>query len=148
MSKWGCLITAFSKASKIDEANLLHRLGHDGSAIAFPDYPEPYNRRSFHVQEIVDALFPDFYIMEIEPEPMLSSGSNIIPIYINNVAKERLMRYINAYPSVLIGHHAIRPDSRHAVAYLEGQIHDVYGRYNISEFKVWTAYICIKRRKD
>ena len=56
---------------------LLAWLGHDGSDIIWPDKPEPHNRRSFHIQEMVRyCIALDVAAIRIECIPMsVSYGS-------------------------------------------------------------------------
>ena len=70
-NRWSCLLTAMSMVLDVDEELLISELGHDGSAIIFENLPEPYCRRSFHIQEFVYlCYYRNIALIGIEPCPV------------------------------------------------------------------------------
>lgn len=53
---WSCVPTAFAMVLDMPVEDLIKETGHDGSEILYEDLPEPFRRRSFHLQEIVYIL--------------------------------------------------------------------------------------------
>jgi len=53
--RWQCAATAFAMALDYPVADLMSRLGHDGSEVAFPDLPEPARRRGHNIYELIEA---------------------------------------------------------------------------------------------
>src|SRR5262245_26456549 len=55
-NRWSCLPTAFATIADIPVDELITEIGHDGSEIIDSTRKDPFCRRSFHVQEIIDVL--------------------------------------------------------------------------------------------
>jgi hypothetical protein len=54
---------------------IIDRIGHDGSAIAWPAQPEPLCRRAFHIQEILYAAHQlGFSVMPVQLNPTITNG--------------------------------------------------------------------------
>lgn len=51
-NRWSCLPTAFSIVYDIPLEVVIERIGHDGSAILWPDLPEPLCRQGFIIEEL------------------------------------------------------------------------------------------------
>lgn len=72
---WSCLATAFAMVLEVPVAHVFDYVGHDGGDVVWPDLPEPYKRRSFHIQELVRvAHLLGYSCTPFEPSPMLASG--------------------------------------------------------------------------
>lgn len=56
-NKWSCLPTAFAIVLERPVQEIIQLLGHDGSEVVWPHLPEPYCRRSFHIQELIYACY-------------------------------------------------------------------------------------------
>ena len=70
VSPWSCLAESAAMALEMEYDDLIAELGHDGSAIVFPDLPEPGRRQAFHAQEIIDiALRRGIAVTAIEALP-------------------------------------------------------------------------------
>ena len=54
---WSCLPTSFAMAIGYPVEDLITLIGHDGSPIQWPQFPEPKCRRGFHHQECVSAVW-------------------------------------------------------------------------------------------
>lgn len=52
---WSCLAASFATILGCSFKGLILEVGHDGSEIVFPGLPDPYCRRSFHIQEMIDC---------------------------------------------------------------------------------------------
>lgn len=50
---WSCLPTAFAMALYHPVESIISLACHDGSEIAWPQFPEPLCRRGFHIQEMI-----------------------------------------------------------------------------------------------
>lgn len=61
-NNWSCLPTAFAMVCDMPVADLIKRIGHDGSERIF-DGPRP--EVGFHIQEIIHVLQDEFSITEI-----------------------------------------------------------------------------------
>lgn len=55
--RWTCLGVAFAMALDMPYAELVERVGHNGSEILWPNLPEPLCRRGYHVQEMVRLAY-------------------------------------------------------------------------------------------
>ncbi len=120
-NKWSCLPTAFANAADIPLSDLLDTIGHNGSAIVFPNLEEPYNRRSFHVIEVTSALLDmGIYCTPIIPDLTIMNRKDGKSYNINMDLKP----YLEQYSGVLIGTFFTNP---HAVSYSNGTIHDPKG---------------------
>ena len=52
---WSCMPAAFATVTGVPFETLIESIGHDGSAILFPDLDDPLCRRGFLGQELVRA---------------------------------------------------------------------------------------------
>ena len=128
---------------------MIDMIGHDGSDIWWPKLPEPYNRRAFHIQEIIDcfeevgrSLTPVDVWPTSKPE---FQEAGLIPI-----ARElnfklphemRIREYLSKREGILIGRTS--QNKPHAVAWDRHHIHDPMGRsYDLDLFQMknfWMA---------
>jgi hypothetical protein len=78
-NQWSCFVTAFAMACRTPVEKIIKEIGHDGSAIIFPENPEPYCRRGFYPDEIIVALLNlGFVAAEINPETeLISKGKGV-----------------------------------------------------------------------
>ncbi len=134
-NRWSCSITAAAMALNIPVAQLIERLGHDGSEIVFPKLPEPMCRRGFHSQELIHlawnlgcAVTP----IELHPRITTEFGSNSVHVMFdgfpdtnwqdNNL--KRFMDILRHSAGVLEG---AGKTCRHAVYYTNGMIYNPDG---------------------
>jgi hypothetical protein len=140
---WSCLPTAFAIATGISLETLLQRIGHDGSSLLFNDASFPHDRRAFHVQEIIDALY-DFHIFvsEIECCPRLCGKEMTYSIFDNYVIQSRWNKYSKNHNLVLI-------NNKHAVAwsYKDKRIIDPSGHDCPLEKFPFHAYFLIQPKE-
>ena len=138
-NNWSCLPSAFAMCMGVNLQRLIELIGHDGSAIAWPDYPEPLCRRGFHIQEILYAIHKlNFSAMPVQLNPTLSNGrgpSIQIP--------DRFFQ--NA--SIKMGVHLGPSDTgiNHAVAYIPGAGFWCPNRKWIGSFhsrEIWLVHKC------
>jgi hypothetical protein len=124
---WMCLPTAFAMALDMPVTDLLAAIGHDGSEIVFPTFPEPLCRRCFHVQELIQvALARGFAVTPVELFPVLQptdAGPCKTVLYANS-NWQRFEAAIRASRGVIDGTGARH---RHTVAYDHGRIFDPKG---------------------
>lgn len=140
-NNWSCLATAFAMAFEMSLEELLIIIGHDGSEEIHPSLSEPYNRRSFHIQEMVDvAIKFDLGIVQIDLEPI-----HIIHdlTWSMGIDCERMRKYLEKFTGVLVG---IGTTGRpHAVAWDGVDILDPNGQvYNIKHFDIESFFIITK----
>lgn len=140
-NEWSCLPTAFAIVLGISLEKVVEDIGHDGSDIIFPDLDEPYRRRSFHIQELIDVcMFRDIGVIPIEHNPE-SEVKELI--YKLQMPAKRLDYYILKYTGVLTG--LSSSGSSHAVAWDGEKVLDPNGSiYNISNFHINTFFIITK----
>ena len=148
---WSCLVTAFAMAMGIKVEALIYVIGHDGSKDFFEKVSYPYNKRSFHVQEILDSAIRcfDYVFCEIEFDPCLSGdGIENKKIHDGYTNELRFKSYLDNCNMVLIGIKKLDPiGRRHAVAWsaLDKKIFDPNGlTYEFNNFIVRGAYAVIK----
>jgi hypothetical protein len=76
-NRWSCSLAAFAMALNTPLQKLIEELGHDGSQIVFPDLPEPYCRRAFHIQEFIKPCHDrGFAMVVVEVCPVLAGSRN------------------------------------------------------------------------
>lgn len=129
---WSCLLVAFAMAIDEPFQTLINEIGHDGSEKIWLNLPEPYCRRSFHPQEIIDCCFKrNILVTEIERYPISRPGGHehATPYFIfDQIPREqRFNSYVQTFSGVLL-------DSSHAVAWDGMQLFDPKG-YIINKFE-------------
>lgn len=129
--RWMCLPTAFAMALGMPLRDVLDLIGHDGSEIVWPNYPEPQCRRGFHTQELIDvAVRAGYAVTPIQLFPALAPSERAQPLAITwgsqqgNWARFRLA--IRRGRGVITGRDQ-RHGKGHAVAYDHGAICDPDG---------------------
>lgn len=118
---WSCLPTAFAMAMGVNINTFIAELGHDGSEIvpAWRDNPEPYNRKGFHIQEMIRKAFElDFFVIQIQPCPTLVSNDSALIIPLDRPGWEDYFQTMLKHVGVLTGCMMIdNRFARHAVAW-------------------------------
>lgn len=103
-NKWSCLPTAFAIATNYPVDVIINQIGHDGSEIIFPERNEPYNRRGFMIQEIMDILlWKDWAVVHIEALPMIINPFEDIASPSPEPAIKRFNHYLKCVNGVLCG---------------------------------------------
>lgn len=74
---WSCLYDAFCVVvGKFP-------IEHNGSELIWPQLPEPMSRRGFHIQEIINALWPlGWAVVQFERDPLMAPNETVEPIVI------------------------------------------------------------------
>lgn len=142
-NKWSCLPTAFAMILDIELDYILRYLGHDGSNIVDINSPEPFNRRSFHIQELQEFIWHHgFFLTPFEANPCLLIKDNFSPIFIRDIKKSNkiMKKLLRENMGVIIGEP--QHNKKHAVAWNKRLIYDPNGlRYPLEEFPIETFYI-------
>lgn len=126
--RWQCAVTAFAMALGIPAADLMKRLGHDGGEVIFPDLPEPANRRSHNIYELIQVAVDLGYA--VTPIPLRAA---IEPA--NDPARKTLIgtdeeNWCRFTRQLLTSRGVIEcqgPRSHHLLAYEKGRIFDPDG---------------------
>lgn len=142
---WSCLPTSFAMCIDMSVEELITDIGHDGSKIIFPEYDEPFCRRSFHIQELTYALLVrKWAIIPLERNAISATikGSLFKLTDIEN----KWFQFLEQFNSVFLAH---QNGITHAVAWDKKQIYDPRGYImSLETFeKTWCIYqfyICAK----
>jgi hypothetical protein len=139
-NEWSCLPTAFAMVLDIPVAKIFETLDHDGSEVIFPDEPEPYCRRSFHIQEMIDVcMLRNIGVVAVELHPVSEAQGHQYKVPVSN---RRLDYYIVNYNGVLVG--VGSSGKPHAVAWNGDKIYDPNGTtYGITDFTIDTFYLTV-----
>ena len=128
MNVWSCVPNAFSQATGINFDEIIRLIGHDGSEIMDASLPEPYGRRGFHVQEVIEALWTLGWSVT-EFDCFLYQVSMGKP---RRREKRDVTRFMTGHPGVLTGDfdgksHAVYWDGVHVSgSFLEARIASFY----------------------
>jgi len=125
-NKWSCLLVSFAQILDVDFKELINYIGHNGSELLFPDDPrgDPYTRRSFNVQEIIDYVLNEtlYSVTEI-CEPVISC--NGLNIHERPMDVQRLRNYMTIFDGVLLG--TAQTGNPHAISIYQGIGYDTNG---------------------
>jgi hypothetical protein len=106
-SPWTCLVTSFAIVIDVDARDLMDEIGHDGSEIVFPALPEPYNRRSHHVQELIDCCERrGIWVTPFDAMPTSSSIVDVPEPYLLKMKLEpgaRFTQILTTHIGVIVG---------------------------------------------
>ena len=133
-TRWSCLPTAFAMVLNLPIEDVILIIGHDGSDILFPNQEEPYCRRSFHIQELIDVSLKHGYSVT---EILLNSYLEVMneTVDVQEFGADRIEDYLQNYTGVLIGREGTRIP--HAVAWDGIDILDPNGTvYHLDNFNV------------
>ncbi len=115
-TRWSCLVECAATALGINYDDIIEEIGHDGSAIIFPDLPEPGCRQGFHMQEIIDvAIKKGFAVTAIEALPC--STPDGLKVYGNNFKVERFQNHLVGTSGIITG---MKRKWRHAIYWDSG----------------------------
>jgi hypothetical protein len=141
--EWSCLPTAFAMTLGILPKEIYEFIGHDGSEVIWPELDEPYCRRSFSIEEMLDyCIATVYYPVQLSPNPAYcpEQTDRLFQPFLEPEA--RFAHYLEVKPAVLLG---IGKDSGHphAVAWChkEQLIFDPSGeKYSIDRFEVESGF--------
>lgn len=144
-NKWSCLPTAFAIALNLPVEEIIASIGHDGSEIIFPDLKEPYCRRSFHIQELIDmCMLKQVAVIPIEKTLVSEAKDHQFTL---TVKCNRFTNYLTNYSGVLTGIGKITKQP-HAVAWDTRHVFDPNGYvYSIDNFTVNMFLIIVNFNK-
>jgi hypothetical protein len=152
-NSWSCLPTAFGIVLGIPVDRVIKSIGHDGSEIINHDLEDPYRRKGFHIQEIIDISYRLRKAMiPIQAIPMLAtySNHNNYQIFDSTSCRSRLSNYLEESNGILTGE-TVQTRKKHAVAWngKEKMIYDPNGStYDITRFMIETFWIVTDLRKE
>lgn len=79
-NKASCLVDAFSAVAQISPEAIVKHIGHDGLEVLWPELPEPFCFRGFHIQEVLKALLHwGVTASHFEREMLSAPNDNQIP---------------------------------------------------------------------
>ena len=139
---WSCLPTAFAMVTDVLPLEIYEYLEHDGSEIIWPELEEPYCRRSFSIEEMLDwCVAHVYYPVQLSPDPSYCPEQTDRLFQPIPDPTERWEAYLRKKPAVLLG--TGQSGKPHAVAWCnkEQLIFDPVGvKYGISDFKVESGF--------
>jgi hypothetical protein len=137
-NRWSCLPTAFAIVLGIPVEKMIKELGHDGSEIIWPGLLEPYCRRSFHIQELIDFCYwrhthvIQFQAMPTSKPPLV--GMVPYPVQLKEETESR-MKTLMSRKGVITG--VTKSGQTHAVAWNGEMVLDPNGTtYTLNDFSV------------
>lgn len=139
---WSCLPTAFAMTLDMPVEQIIEELGHDGSEVIFPNLEDPYSRRSFHPQELLDiCILRDYGVIPVEREPSCEVQGHVYKL---SLSKRRLDYYLVNYTNcILIG--TSQSGKPHAVAWNGERVFDPNGKiYGITNFCINMLLLIVK----
>lgn len=126
--RWQCAVTAFAMVLDCPVADLMMCLGHDGGEIVFPDLPEPANRRSHNLYEMIQVAVDLGY--GVTPVPLraaITSANDPARQIIVGTDEQNWSRFTR---QLLVSRGVIEcqgPRCYHMLAYDKGRIFDPDG---------------------
>lgn len=143
-NSYSCLLACAGMCLNVDQDALAAEIGHDGSDIWWPSLVDPYNRRGFHIQEIIDCAWARGYsILEINAipqcRPCASAEVRNVP-----VPDTRFMDYLHERVAILGG--TLPNGCGHACAWDGQLVYDPRGNITTAEgldMPIHTAYIFV-----
>lgn len=139
-NRWSCLLTSFEMAlgTVID-------VGHDGSEVIWKNLQEPYCRRGFHIQEMIDAAWRLGYCcVPVEPSPASQPIPSESPFIIPFDREARFESYITGRIAVMEGI-VKNNQNRHAIAWDGNTIFDPSGnKLTFTNYQIETCWLICK----
>jgi hypothetical protein len=104
LNNWSCLPKAFALALAVPFEQVIKQVGHDGSELIWKELSGNKQRRSFHLQEMIDVgLYYGYAVIVIERQPCsLPYDHDGMPFLLPK-GKDRFMSYLRNHSGVLIG---------------------------------------------
>ncbi len=128
LERWQCAVTAFAMALDCPVTELMLCLGHDGGEIIFPDLPEPANRRSHNIYELIQvAVDLGYAVTPIPLRPAINPGNDPARQIVIGTDEENWSRFTR---QLLVSRGVIEcqgPHCYHLLAYEKGYIFDPDG---------------------
>jgi hypothetical protein len=144
-NRWSCIPTALAMVLNIPIKDIIIEIGHDGSEIIRPGELEPYNRKGFHLQDILKiCLHHNYALMQFDTKPTILYDNKVSTwgddtFYVNELMK--------MYDGILFGY--VNNDKDHAVAWnhLDHCIYDPNGTIYMKMFFNIESFLLIKELK-
>ena len=131
-----CIIASLAMVWGCTFAEVVEELGHDGTALEFPDSAFP--GRGIHAQEVMDIAYRRGYamtIIQLFPVHGPADGKGSRLAWKEADCLLRLKMYLCSHNSVLIGRNDM--GNTHAVAWDGLQVYDpAKGIYSIADFTI------------
>lgn len=136
-NNWSCVPTAFAMVLDIPVEEIILKIGHDGSRITYPTYPEPNCRLGFSPHELFTVCLELGYACTPIMKEYPLGIDDGVPVVRAPFIMDELMR---TYSGVLCG---LTPrENRHAVAWDRSMIFDPAGiKYFKEDFDVEVFFI-------
>ena len=126
--RWQCAITSFAMVLDLPVAELIRRVGHDGSKIIFPDLPEPKNRRGHNIYELVRiATNCGYAVTPIPLQPAIAKGDDLHDSLVIGNDFDNWTYFTNQLMCSCGVIECSGPGGYHLVAYDHGRIFDPRG---------------------
>lgn len=147
-NRWSCLPTSLAMCLDVPVAELIAKLGHDGSEILWPELPEPTRRQGFHVEELA-YVCREYSVVLACYVPCF--GYN--PLDTLDTSRDRVYDFEKEYQELLSLYNGVftgcyrRSQSSHAVAWnaAEDRIYDPDGVYaRRDEFQAESFYAVLR----
>lgn len=104
-NRWSCSVASAAMVMDEPVQDLITRIGHDGSAIVFPDLAEPVCRAGFPMPEIIEAaLRAGWSMTPVEACPVATpNGDDSRDVFPESKIKERMDYYFKRYNGLVAG---------------------------------------------
>ncbi len=143
-NRWSCLACSFAQALGVTLEEIIEFVGHDGSQIINPLAPEPFCRKSFHPQEMIDfCLSLGKGVTEIQkfPTSINEYSENERTVFELGKAFKRFEKYLSENKGVLCGYVRERRVP-HAVYWDQQNIIDSNGTvYELGKFNTTVMFM-------
>lgn len=109
-NRWSCSVAAAAMIMDVPIADVIERIGHDGSEIVFPDLPFPGCYAGFDIQEIIDvALHFGWSVTGVESRPHVTNdGKQTRELFSEEKVVARMGKYFDLFSGVVVGKSAGR----------------------------------------
>ena len=128
-----CLIYATAMLLDTTPDNITESIGHDGSAIWWPELKSPWNQRGIHMQEILDvveSVGSTLVCYQLMPCSVPIDGGTQKTIYEPDTASHRFSLILGGSVGILL-------TDRHACAWDGSKVYDPNGKIaDISEYRI------------
>lgn len=119
---WSCLPAAFAMAIDLPFEQVIAEIGHDGSEIIWPEATDPFNRRSFHIQELIYVAFNNWHsVTSFEAYPISVRPGTAVPYKLEGFEK-RLFELMSKERGVVTGR--LHTGIRHAMYWEFDRVYD------------------------
>lgn len=136
-------------AVRVQVADMLDMIGHDGSEVVWPDLSDPHCRRGHHTQECLAAsLMFGYAFTPMLPTLVSAPSLHVEPYFTETIlgvpTNERFDATVNHFTGVLCGQ--TNSGAGHAVAFDAGRIYDPdgfiypYGDINFQPYQLWLRH--------